>query len=114
MLRIDPDKARVHWQVRIKHAGEAKIVDGFLAAPGEWSPVYTLKVQPPREPEPGSPTDALEERLTREAHRRTAAFIRSPRLPRRKLDRLPSPLPLHSFSSALIRSAAVLAAGVPA
>ena len=55
----NPDKARVHWQVRIKHAGEAKIVEGFLSAPGEWSQVYTLKVQPPREPEPASPTDAL-------------------------------------------------------
>jgi hypothetical protein len=35
--------------VRIKHAGEVKIVDGWLSSPGEWSQVYTLKVHPPRD-----------------------------------------------------------------
>ena len=44
-----PDRPPTHWQVRIKHAGEVKIVDGWLYLPGEWSPVYTLKVHPPRD-----------------------------------------------------------------
>jgi hypothetical protein len=44
-----PDRPQVHWQVRIKHAGEAKIVEGWLSAPGEWSQVYVLKVHPPKE-----------------------------------------------------------------
>ena len=43
------DRPPTHWQVRIKHAGEVKIVDGWLYLPGEWSQVYTLKVHPPRE-----------------------------------------------------------------
>jgi hypothetical protein len=47
-----PDRPPVRWQVRIKHAGESKIVDGWLALPGEWSQVYALKVHPPRENEP--------------------------------------------------------------
>jgi hypothetical protein len=41
-----PDHPRVHWQVRIKHAGEAKVVEGWLNAPGEWSEIYELKVHP--------------------------------------------------------------------
>jgi hypothetical protein len=49
-----PDRPNVHWQVRIKHAGESKIVDGWLALPGEWSPAYALKVHPPHEGEPES------------------------------------------------------------
>jgi hypothetical protein len=44
-----PDHPRVHWQVRIKHAGEAKIVEGVLNAPGEWSQIYELKVHPPKD-----------------------------------------------------------------
>jgi hypothetical protein len=47
-----PDRPPVHWQVRIKHAGESKIVDGWLALPGEWSQAYALKVHPPRDIEP--------------------------------------------------------------
>jgi hypothetical protein len=41
-----------HWRVRVKHAGEAKVVDGWLYAPGERSPIYALKVHPPKEPQP--------------------------------------------------------------
>ncbi len=47
-----PDHPPVHWQVRIKHAGEAKIVEGVLNAPGEWSQIYELKVHPPKDPGP--------------------------------------------------------------
>ena len=43
------DRPRVRWQVRIKHAGEAKVVEGWLSSPGEWSQVYTLKVHPSKE-----------------------------------------------------------------
>jgi hypothetical protein len=50
------DRPRVHWQVRIKHDGEAKISDGWLAEPGQWSPVYALKVHPPRNGEPAPET----------------------------------------------------------
>jgi hypothetical protein len=52
-----PDRPNVHWQVRIKHAGESKIVDGWLALPGEWSPAYALKVHPAREGEPAREGD---------------------------------------------------------
>ena len=47
-----PDHPPVHWQVRIKHAGEAKIVEGWLNAPGEWSEIFELKVHPPKDPGP--------------------------------------------------------------
>lgn len=43
-----PDSPPVKWQVRIKHAGEAKIVEGQLSSPGEWSQIYELKVHPPK------------------------------------------------------------------
>ncbi len=46
-----PDSPPVHWQVRIKHAGETKIVEGQLTAPGEWSRIYELKVHPPKDGE---------------------------------------------------------------
>ena len=46
-----PDSPVVHWQVRIKHAGEAKIVEGQLTSPGEWSQIYELKVHPPKDGE---------------------------------------------------------------
>jgi len=48
------DRPQTHWQVRIKHAGEVRIVDGWLSLPGEWSQVYTLKVHPPRDKAPDS------------------------------------------------------------
>ena len=49
------DRPPVHWQVRIKHAGEAKVVDGWLNSPGEWSQIYMLKVHPPKDDAGGSP-----------------------------------------------------------
>jgi hypothetical protein len=57
-----PDRPNVHWQVRIKHAGESKIVDGWLAAPGQWSEIYALKVHPPREGEAPAAVDEPKKR----------------------------------------------------
>jgi hypothetical protein len=48
-----PDSPTVHWQVRIKHAGEAKIIEGQLNSPGEWSQIYELKVHPPKDGDVG-------------------------------------------------------------
>ena len=52
------DRPHVHWQVRIKHAGEVEIVDGWLDSPGEWSQIYGLKVHPPNDLEAGGPEPA--------------------------------------------------------
>jgi hypothetical protein len=60
------DRPRVHWQVRIKHAGEVDLVDGWLSAPGEWSQIYTLKVQPPKDE--GAPEPQSKEPAKTEAH----------------------------------------------
>ena len=53
-----PDRPNVHWQVRIKHDGDAKIIDGRLAQPGQWSQIYALKVHPPRDGEPAAESPA--------------------------------------------------------
>jgi hypothetical protein len=52
------DRPHVHWQVRIKHAGEVEIVDGWLDSPGEWSQIYGLKVHPPKDLDDGGPEAA--------------------------------------------------------
>jgi hypothetical protein len=53
-----PDRPPVHWQVRIKHAGEVEIVEGTLNLPGEWSQIYALKVHKEKDLDASGPETA--------------------------------------------------------